>query len=106
MQICSIYAQLVFRSQNTRVVIREAQPGRPVTWTGPGFMRVSEGDSLIFEIPDIPMSMEYEIVIRYEAQVRLIRLPIIILCTIRGFPRYSKNKTYILYELKKYRNMI
>ncbi|KAK2178481.1 hypothetical protein NP493_542g02038 [Ridgeia piscesae] len=54
---------------NTRVVIRESQPGRRVTWTGPGFMRVSEGDSLIFEIPDIPMSMEYEIVIRYEAQM-------------------------------------
>ena len=51
------------------MVIRESQPGRRVTWTGPGFMRVSEGDSLIFEIPDIPMSMEYEIVIRYEAQV-------------------------------------
>ena len=58
--------------QNTRAIIREPIPGRPVTWTGPGFMRVNEGDSLTFKmINDIPVSMEYDIVIRYEPQVRL-----------------------------------
>ena len=51
------------------MVIREPTAGRPVTWTGPGFMRVSEGDSLEFYVDDIATSMEYDIVIRYEPQV-------------------------------------
>jgi coxsackievirus/adenovirus receptor len=55
--------------QNTRVVICEPSPGRPVTWTGPGFMRVTEGDSLTFTIDDILAAMYYDIVIRYEPQV-------------------------------------
>ncbi len=56
--------------QNTRQVIREPQPGRETSWTGPGFMRVSEGDSLEFIVDNLPYSMEYDIVIRYEPQVR------------------------------------
>ena len=57
--------------QNTRVVIREASAGRERTWTGPGFMRVSEGDSLRFNVDDIPMSMDYDIVVRYEGGVSI-----------------------------------
>lgn len=59
-----------FCCQNTVVVVREPIPGRPVTWTGTGFMRVFEGSSLEFLIDDIPMSMEYDVIIRYEPQVR------------------------------------
>lgn len=51
------------------MVIREIVPNYPVTWTGPGFMRVYEGDTLTFLVDDIPYSMNYDIVIRYENQV-------------------------------------
>uniref|UniRef100_A0A665X2E4 Laminin subunit beta-2-like n=1 Tax=Echeneis naucrates TaxID=173247 RepID=A0A665X2E4_ECHNA len=49
--------------------VREHQLGRPASWTGIGFARVPEGGSLDFFISDIPYSMEYDLLIRYEAQV-------------------------------------
>lgn len=64
-------AELARGIGNTQVVVREVIPGRQVTWTGTGFMRVTEGSSLEFLIDDIPVSMEYEIIIRYEAQMPL-----------------------------------
>ena len=54
------------------MIIREPIPGRENTWTGPGFMRVFEGDTLTFRVDDIPKSLEYDIFIRYEPQVSLI----------------------------------
>ncbi|CAH1782676.1 unnamed protein product [Owenia fusiformis] len=56
-------------TERTRVVIRELIPGRIRTWTGPGFMRVHEGDSLTFKVDDIVASGEYDIIIRYEPQM-------------------------------------
>lgn len=51
--------------KNARVDIHERGPDEVVTWTGPGFMKVMEGDSIDFTITNLTASMEYDIVIRY-----------------------------------------
>ncbi|XP_026097959.1 laminin subunit beta-2 isoform X1 [Carassius auratus] len=48
---------------------REYQPGRPVSWTGTGFARAPEGGTLEFAINNIPYSMEYDVLLRYELQM-------------------------------------
>ena len=53
--------------------MREVVPDSPVTWTGPGFMRVAEGSTLEFIVDEIPASMDYDIIVRYETQVRVVR---------------------------------
>lgn len=51
------------------MLVREPYVDRDSTWTGLGFMRVFEGSHLEFDITDIPQTLEYDIVVRYEPQV-------------------------------------
>lgn len=63
-------AELGKGSSDCQVLVREPYADRDSSWTGLGFMRVFEGSTLEFDINDVPASMEYDIVIRYESQVR------------------------------------
>uniref|UniRef100_A0A674J2S1 Laminin subunit beta 4 n=1 Tax=Terrapene triunguis TaxID=2587831 RepID=A0A674J2S1_9SAUR len=53
---------------------REPTPGKPVTWTGPGFARVLNGAGLRFTISNIPFAMDFDIALRYEPEVFEFRL--------------------------------
>ncbi|GFX23698.1 laminin subunit beta-1 [Trichonephila clavipes] len=52
-----------------QVLVREPYNDRDSSWTGLGFMRTFEGSSLEFDVTDIPESLEYDIIIRYEPQL-------------------------------------
>lgn len=51
------------------VVEREPPTDRPASWTGTGFAHMVEGGWLEFHVSDVPFSMEYDVIIRYEPQV-------------------------------------
>ncbi|XP_055351401.1 laminin subunit beta-1-like [Paramacrobiotus metropolitanus] len=54
-------------SPNTRLIIRERHADRGATWTGPGFVQVSEGATLEFTLDNVPYSTEYHILVRYDS---------------------------------------
>ena len=54
--------------QNAKVFIREPDPTTR-RWTGPGYMRVLEGDSIEFSGISVDLPMNYDIVIRAESWV-------------------------------------
>uniref|UniRef100_A0A8C4NQ25 Laminin, beta 2 (laminin S) n=1 Tax=Dicentrarchus labrax TaxID=13489 RepID=A0A8C4NQ25_DICLA len=64
-----LYEAELAKMGQVRPPTREHQPGRPATWTGIGFARVPEGGTLEFLISNVPYSMEYDLLIRYESQV-------------------------------------
>ncbi|KAM3914862.1 laminin subunit beta-2 isoform 3-T3 [Leptodactylus fuscus] len=62
-------AESALLRQGCSVYERERPVGRPTTWTGPGFALVPEGGVLEFQISNIPYSMEYEAILRYEPKL-------------------------------------
>ncbi|XP_061592828.1 laminin subunit beta-2 isoform X1 [Cololabis saira] len=62
-------AEFATMGGGSTVETREHQPGRPATWTDLGFALVPEGGTLEFQISNIPFSMEYELLLRYETQM-------------------------------------
>ncbi|XP_066474032.1 laminin subunit beta-2 [Tiliqua scincoides] len=55
--------------QGAEVVERIRITGQPATWTGLGLARVLEGSVVEFQINNVPFSMEYDILLRYEPQL-------------------------------------
>lgn len=53
-----------------QIVPRQKTADQPVTWTGLGLVRVLEGVGLRFTVDNLPSSMDYQLVIRYEPEVR------------------------------------
>uniref|UniRef100_A0A8C3TC08 Laminin subunit beta 4 n=1 Tax=Chelydra serpentina TaxID=8475 RepID=A0A8C3TC08_CHESE len=61
----------IYEAENSAldIVFREPTPGKPITWTGPGFARVLNGAGLRFTISNIPFAMDFDIALRYEPEV-------------------------------------
>ena len=52
-------------------MVREPyRDGRRTSWTGPGFMRVFQNSFVEFDVDNIERTLDYDLVIRYEPQVR------------------------------------
>ncbi|XP_050439565.1 laminin subunit beta-1-like [Adelges cooleyi] len=63
-------AELANCTDNCQVHIREPfRDGRDNTWTGTGFMKIYDDAELIFDVKNVPLTTNYEIVLRYEPQV-------------------------------------
>lgn len=56
-------------SGNAKVYVREPVQGGVSYWTGPGYMKIMEGDSVEFTINNIPFSTFYDFVIRYDPRM-------------------------------------
>ncbi|XP_072241454.1 laminin subunit beta-4 [Leuresthes tenuis] len=53
-----------------QIIPRRRLPDQLVTWTGLGFVRASEGAGLRFTVDNLPLSIEYQLVINYELGAR------------------------------------
>ncbi|XP_070829105.1 LOW QUALITY PROTEIN: laminin subunit beta-4 [Chaetodon trifascialis] len=54
--------------QALQIIPRQRTAGQPITWTGMGFVRVLQGAGLRFTVDNLPSSMDYQLVIRYEPE--------------------------------------
>lgn len=53
-----------------QIVPRQRTAGQAVTWTGLGLVRVLDGAGLRFTVDNLPSSMDYQLAIRYDPEVR------------------------------------
>ncbi|XP_034542548.1 laminin subunit beta-4 [Notolabrus celidotus] len=51
-----------------QIIPRQRSADQPVTWTGLGLVRVLEGAGLRFTVENLPSTMGYQLVIRYEPE--------------------------------------
>ncbi|XP_044050213.1 laminin subunit beta-4 [Siniperca chuatsi] len=51
-----------------QIVPRQRSVDQPITWTGLGLVRVLEGAGLRFTVDNLPSSLDYQLVIRYEPE--------------------------------------
>lgn len=51
-----------------QIIPRQRAPNKSVTWTGLGFVRVQDGAGLRFSITNIPATLDYYVVVRYEPE--------------------------------------
>lgn len=57
---------MIYKLQNCTIVLREPPPEGIAPWTGPGYERVNEGNELVFTVDEVPKTMPYDVVIRYQ----------------------------------------
>ncbi|KAM5292015.1 laminin subunit beta-2 [Ctenodactylus gundi] len=57
------------RGQVLDVVERLAATRETPSWTGPGFVRLREGQTLEFLVSSLPRAMDYDLLLRFEPQV-------------------------------------
>ena len=69
----------IMKSPDARTEIREVSRVSDRTWTGDGFVYVTDRSSLEFEINNVPTLMQYDVIVRYESQLsRPVRARILI----------------------------
>ncbi|KAJ8392263.1 hypothetical protein AAFF_G00078310 [Aldrovandia affinis] len=51
-----------------QLIPRQRTGDQPITWTGPGFVRVEDGAGLRFTVNNLPVSLDYALVIRSEPE--------------------------------------
>ncbi|KAM7415417.1 hypothetical protein PAMA_019983 [Pampus argenteus] len=51
-----------------QIIPRQRPPDQPITWTGLGLVRVLDGAGLRFTVDNLPSSIDYQLVIRYEPE--------------------------------------
>uniref|UniRef100_A0A3Q3NKE3 Laminin, beta 4 n=1 Tax=Mastacembelus armatus TaxID=205130 RepID=A0A3Q3NKE3_9TELE len=65
-----LYLQSSFPGHALQIIPRQRTANQPITWTGLGLVRVLEGAGLRFTVDNLPSSMNFQLVIRYETEVR------------------------------------